>query len=71
MLLFAVPSVFVRSTARKAAPHIPDGQLIVDVAKGVEEKTLMTMSESIEQELAADGKHTHCNVVALSGPTHA
>lgn len=71
MLLFAVPSVFVRSTARKAAPHIPDGQLIVDVAKGVEEKTLMTMSEIIEQELAADGKHTHCNVVALSGPTHA
>ena len=66
-----MPSVFVRSTARKAAPHIPDGQLIVDVAKGVEEKTLMTMSEIIEQELAADGKHTHCNVVALSGPTHA
>lgn len=31
----------------------------------------MTMSEIIEQELAADGKHTHCNVVALSGPTHA
>lgn len=49
----------MRSTARKAAPHIPDGQLIVDVAKGVEEKTLMTMSEIIEQELAADGKHTH------------
>lgn len=71
VLLFAVPSVFVRSTARKAAPHIPDGQLIVDVAKGVEEKTLMTMSEIIEQELAAEGKHTHCNVVALSGPTHA
>ena len=32
---------------------------------------VMTMSEIIEQELAADGKHTHCNVVALSGPTHA
>ena len=71
VLLFAVPSPFVRATAKKAAPHIPDDQLIVDVAKGVEEKTLMTMSEIIEQELAADGKHTHCNVVALSGPTHA
>lgn len=71
LLLFAVPSVFVRSTAKKAAPHIPDGQLIVDVAKGVEEKTLLTMSEVIEQELAADGAHTHCSVVALSGPTHA
>ena len=40
-LLFAVPSGFVRSTARKAAPHIPGWQLIVDVAKGVEEKTLI------------------------------
>ena len=33
LLLFAVPSVFVRSTARKAAPYIAPGQLIVDVAK--------------------------------------
>ena len=51
ILLFAVPSPFVRATAKKAAPHIPEGQLIVDVAKGVEDKTLMTMSEIIEDEL--------------------
>ena len=36
ILLFAVPSVFVRSTAKKAAPYISDGQIIVDVAKGIE-----------------------------------
>jgi len=70
LLLFAVPSPYVRATARKAAPHIPDGQLIVDVAKGVEEKTLATMSEIIESEL--DAAHVgNCRVVALSGPTHA
>ena len=69
VLLFAVPSPFVRSTAKKAAPHIPDGQLIVDVAKGVEDKTLLTMSEIIEDELAA--AHRSARVVALSGPTHA
>lgn len=69
ILLFAVPSPFVRSTAKKAAPYIPEGQLIVDVAKGIEEKTLMTMSEIIEDELAKQ-KHT-ARVVALSGPTHA
>ena len=69
ILLFAVPSVFVRSTAKKAAPHIPEGQLIVDVAKGVEDKTLMTMSEIIEDELARQKRHAR--VVALSGPTHA
>lgn len=69
ILLFAVPSPFVRSTAKKAAPYIPDGQLIVDVAKGIEDKTLMTMSEIIEDELAKQ-KRT-ARVVALSGPTHA
>ena len=69
ILLFAVPSHFVRSTAKKAAPYIPEGQLIVDVAKGIEDKTLMTMSEIIEDELAKQ-KHT-ARVVALSGPTHA
>lgn len=70
ILLFAVPSPFVRATAKKAAPYIPDGQLIVDVAKGVEDKTLMTMSEIIEDELAKRHR-TGCRVVALSGPTHA
>lgn len=69
ILLFAVPSPFVRSTAKKAAPYIPEGQLIVDVAKGIEDKTLMTMSEIIEDELAKQ-KRT-ARVVALSGPTHA
>lgn len=69
ILLFAVPSPFVRTTAKKAVPHIAEGQIIVDVAKGVEDKTLMTMSEIIEDEL---GKvHRTARVVALSGPTHA
>lgn len=66
VLLFAVPSVFVRQTARSAAPFIPDGQVIVDVAKGIEPETFKTMSEVIRDELKTDAK-----VVALSGPTHA
>lgn len=69
ILLFAVPSPFVRATARKAAPFIPEGQLIVDVAKGIEDKTLLTMSEIIEDELRKCGRTAR--VVALSGPTHA
>lgn len=59
LLVFAVPSVFVRSTAKKAAACLPDGQLIVDVAKGIEEKTLLTMSEVIESELQAVPGHEH------------
>jgi len=65
ILLFAVPSVFVRNTARQAAPFVPDGQIIVDVAKGMEPVTLKTMSEIIRDEIPA------ARVVALSGPTHA
>lgn len=65
ILLFAVPSVFVRSTAKAAAPFVPEGQIIVDVAKGLEPGTLKTMSEVISDEIP------RARVVALSGPTHA
>jgi glycerol-3-phosphate dehydrogenase (NAD(P)+) len=67
VLLFAVPSPFVRSTARKAAPYIPDGQIIVDVAKGIEADTLLTMTQIIGSEL----RNPTVKLVALSGPTHA
>lgn len=67
ILLFAVPSVFVRGTARAAAPYIPNGQIIVDVAKGMEADTLMTMTQVIADEI----KNSSARLVALSGPTHA
>ena len=69
LLLFAVPSVYLRSTIEKAKPYIPAGQLIVSVAKGIEEKTLMTMTEVIEDVIG--GTIPGVRVVALSGPTHA
>ena len=67
ILLFAVPSPFVRSTARLAAPYISDNQIIVDVAKGIEADTLLTMTGIIAQEIA----NPTVKLVALSGPTHA
>lgn len=71
ILLFAVPSVFVRQTAAQAAAFIPDGQIIVDVAKGIEPGTLRTMTEVIQDEVCRDGQHDGVKLVALSGPTHA
>ncbi|MBR2925814.1 MAG: NAD(P)-dependent glycerol-3-phosphate dehydrogenase [Clostridia bacterium] len=71
MLLFAVPSVYVRNVAAQVRPYLPDGQVIVDVAKGIEPDTLYTMSQIIKDELNKDGAHAHVKVVALSGPTHA
>ncbi len=71
IIIFAVPSVFVRETAQKAASHISDDQIIVDVAKGIEADTLFTMSEVIRDELQKNGSHQDIRLVALSGPTHA
>ena len=71
VLIFAVASVYVRSTASKAAAYIPDDQIIVDVGKGIETDTLLTLSEVIKDELQKDGTHQGIQLVALSGPTHA
>jgi len=65
VLVFAVPSVYMRSTAKMAAPFVTSGQIIVDVAKGIEEKTLLTMSEIINDEIP------EADVAVLSGPSHA
>lgn len=64
-LVLAVPSPFTRSTARKMSPMVAEGQIIVDVAKGIEESTLMTLSRQIEQEIP------QADVAVLSGPSHA
>ncbi len=63
--VLAVPSPFTRSTAHQMAPFVRENQKIVNVAKGVEEKTLMTLSEIIEEEIP------NADVCVLSGPSHA
>ena len=65
VVVLAVPSPFTRNTAKQIAPLVNKGQIIVNVAKGVEEKTLMTLSEIISEEIP------DANVCVLSGPSHA
>ncbi len=65
MLVLAVPSIYTRSTAASMRPYCAEKQLIVNVAKGIEESTLMTLSEIIEEELPM------ADVAVLSGPSHA
>ena len=65
LLVLAVPSVYVRSTARRMREFCPAGQIIVDVAKGIEEDTLSTMTAIIKEEIP------QCEPAALSGPSHA
>lgn len=64
-VVLAVPSPFTRSTAKMMCPYVAEGQILVNVAKGIEEKTLMTLSDQIEQEIP------QANVAVLSGPSHA
>lgn len=65
LLVLAVPSVHTRATARKMAPFVELGQKIVNVAKGIEESTLKTLVEIIEEEIP------QAEAAVLSGPSHA
>ncbi|MCI8558374.1 MAG: NAD(P)H-dependent glycerol-3-phosphate dehydrogenase [Lachnospiraceae bacterium] len=65
LLVLAVPSPFTRSTAHSMAPFVEDGQIIVNVAKGIEESTLMTLTDIIEEEIPG------CRAAVMSGPSHA
>lgn len=64
-LVLAVPSPYTRSTSHSMASLVKEGQVIVNVAKGIEEKTLLTLSQIIEEEIP------QANVAVLSGPSHA
>ncbi len=65
LLVLAVPSVYTRSTARQMAPFLKQGQIVVCVAKGIEENSLMTLTEIIEQEIPA------ADAAVMCGPSHA
>ncbi|MCT4598744.1 MAG: NAD(P)H-dependent glycerol-3-phosphate dehydrogenase [Vallitalea sp.] len=65
ILVMAVPSKFVRNTAKLMKEYVSSDQVIVNVAKGLEDETLYTLVEVINDEMP-DNK-----VAVLSGPSHA
>lgn len=65
LLVMAVASAYTRRTAARLSGLVTPGQKILNVAKGIEEGTLMTLSEIIEQEIP------QADVAVLSGPSHA
>jgi len=70
LIVFAVASPYVRTTARKAAPFISRNIPVVNVAKGIEESTLMTLTDVIEDEFVKENGNAG-DVAVLSGPSHA
>ena len=65
VLVFGIPSSFVRDVAKSAAPYIDRHTVIVNTGKGLEEGSLKTLSEVISEEIKTD------KLVVLSGPSHA
>jgi glycerol-3-phosphate dehydrogenase (NAD(P)+) len=65
LIVFAVASPFVRKTAKISNPYIKENQLIVNVAKGIEESTLYTITDILKEELPK------ADIAVLSGPSHA
>ena len=63
--VLSVPSIFTRATAKKMAPFYKENQIIVNVAKGIEESTLEILSDQILDEIK------NADVAVLSGPSHA
>ncbi len=65
MLVLAVPSPFIRSTAKSMRPFVEEGQIIVNVSKGIEEDSLKALPDIISEEIP------QAEVAILSGPSHA
>ena len=65
LIVTAAPSPATRTTARQLAPHTADGQVIVNISKGLEESTLSRLSEVYASEIP------QARIAVLSGPSHA
>lgn len=65
MVVIASPSFPIRQVLAAIAPYLRPDTLLVSVTKGIEDGTLLRMSQVVSQETG------HENVVALTGPCHA
>ena len=64
MVVVACPSFPMRSVCKGIAPHLAENAVLVSVTKGIEDGTMLRMSQVVEQE-------TGHKTVVLTGPTHA
>lgn len=65
LIITASPSHAVRATAKKLAPVVKPGQIILNISKGLEEDTFYTLSHVLKEELP------QCEIAVMSGPSHA
>ncbi len=65
LIVLAVPSHAIRGLSKMIAPHLKENQIVVSIAKGIEEGSAKRISEVIEEEIVNNP------IVILSGPSHA
>lgn len=65
IIVMAVASPYIRATAKEASPYIREGQIIVNVSKGLENGTLLTLADVVKEEIP------QAEVAVMSGPSHA
>lgn len=65
LIVTVVPSIATRSTAKELAGCVNDGQIIVNLSKGLEDETLLTLSAVYKEEIP------NAKIAVMSGPSHA
>lgn len=65
IIVMAVASPYTRIISKEAAPYIKEGQIVVNVSKGLENGTLLTLADIIKDEIP------QAEVAVMSGPSHA
>lgn len=65
LVLFAIPSAYVRDTCKKVSPHLKPGTIVLNAGKGIEEDSFKLMSTLFAEELP------QAVYVVLTGPSHA
>ena len=65
IVVTVVPSFATRETAKKLAPHIKDGQIMVNLSKGLENDSLKRLSEVYQEEIP------QARIAVMSGPSYA
>ncbi len=65
LTVIATPSHGVRGVAKNIKQYVSNGQIILNISKGIEEGSYMTISQILKQELP------DCKIAVMSGPSHA
>ena len=65
LIVTVAPSPATRTTAKQLAPFVKEGQILVNLSKGLEDGTLLRLSEVYKEEIP------QATIAVMSGPSHA